>query len=157
MPRSHQMLFFRLAAATLLLDQAAKAVITAFLFPRGSVRVIPGLFDLTYVQNRGAVFGLLGGLPDPLRGILLTAVPVAAIGFVLVMAHRTPADQARPLVALGLVLGGALGNLIDRVRLGAVVDFFDLHLAGHHWPAFNVADSAICVGVGLLVLHMLRT
>lgn len=157
MLRSYRIVFYVLAAAILLLDQSTKIVMTLWLAARSSVTVIPGLFDLTYVLNRGAVFGLFASLADPWRTVLLTAVPVAAVGFVLAMAHRTPAHQLRPLIALGLILGGAIGNLLDRFRFGAVVDFFSWHVADHYWPAFNVADSAICVGVGLLLLHMVRT
>lgn len=152
-----RLLFALLALATLILDQATKAIMTRSLAPHGSITVIPGLFDLTYVHNRGAIFGLFSGLTEPWRAILLTIVPLAAIAVVLVITYRTPASHVRPLAALGLVLGGALGNLIDRIRLGEVVDFLDWHLAGYHWPAFNVADSAICIGVGLLILHLSRT
>ena len=157
MERSLRRVFLITTAIVVLLDQTTKFGLTAWLAPRGSVTVIPGLFDLTYVLNRGAVFGIFASLEGPWRAVLLTAVPVIAVGCVLVMAYRTPAHQLRPLIALGLVMGGAIGNLVDRVRLGAVVDFFYWHIADYYWPAFNVADSAICVGVGLLVLHMVRT
>ncbi|MFQ5720788.1 MAG: signal peptidase II [Acidobacteriota bacterium] len=149
--------FLLVALATLVTDQVTKALMTAWLLPRGGFTVIPGLFDLTYVKNRGAVFGLFGGLGDPWRGVVLTFVPLGAIVLVAVLAWRSPAGRASPLLPLALVLGGAVGNLIDRLRLGAVVDFLDWHLAGHHWPAFNVADSAICVGVGFLLLHSFRS
>ena len=137
-----------------LLDQASKAVMTAYLAPRGSVPVIPGLFDLTYVHNTGAVFGLFRSLASPWRGLLLTLVPLVAVGVILALAVRTPAGRRRPLSGLALILGGAIGNLIDRLRLGWVVDFLDFYLGSAHWPAFNLADSSICVGVGLLLLDM---
>jgi signal peptidase II len=144
------------ALAVLVLDQATKAVATARLEPRGSIAIVPGLFDLTYVRNQGAVFGLFRDLGSPWRSVLLTLVPAAAIAFVLGMARRTDDADRIGRAALALVLGGAVGNLIDRLRFGSVVDFLDFHVRGHHWPAFNAADSAICVGIALLILDMSR-
>ena len=89
--------------------------------------------------------------------MLFTVVPVAAIVLIAVYAWRVPAAQTMTHVALALILGGAVGNLVDRLRLGYVVDFVDVHWRGWHWPAFNVADSAICIGVGLLLLESLRS
>jgi signal peptidase II len=150
-------LFIFLAAATFLLDQATKAAATAWLLPRGSVQVIPGFFDLSYVLNRGAVFGIFRSLEDPYRGLLLTTVPIIALVVVLAMVMRTPSHQLRTHTALGLILGGALGNLMDRLRLGAVVDFLEFYVGRYHWPNFNAADSAICIGVALLVIDIWRT
>jgi signal peptidase II len=149
-------LFVALAASVLVLDQASKALMTSWLAPRGRVEVIPGLFDLTYVLNTGAVFGLFRSLDGAWRGLILTLVPLAAMALVLALAARTPAHRLAPLSALGLILGGAVGNLLDRLRLGAVVDFLDIYIGRHHWPAFNVADSAICIGVGVLLIEMWR-
>jgi signal peptidase II len=146
--------FLILAGVVILLDQASKEVMTVFLAPRRSVTVIPGLFDLTYVRNSGAVFGLFRDLTSPWRGLLLTLVPLVAVGVILALALRTPGERRRPLAALGLILGGAIGNLIDRVRFGSVVDFLDVYIGSLHWPAFNLADSAICIGVSLLLLDM---
>jgi signal peptidase II len=157
MIRPGRLSFLALAAGVLVLDQIGKAVMTAWLAPRGSVAIIPGLFSLTYVRNTGAVFGLFRSLSDPWRGVLLTLVPLLAIVLVIVMAVRTPPGRLRPLVALGMILGGALGNLVDRIRLGSVVDFLDVYVGSYHWPAFNLADSAICIGVGLLILDILWT
>jgi signal peptidase II len=157
MTRTGRLAFYVLAASVLVLDQGIKAVMTAQLAPRGSVSVVPGLFSLTYVRNTGAVFGLFRSLPEPWRSLLLTLVPLAAVLFVIVMAMRTPPGRLRPLAALGLILGGALGNLVDRIRFGSVVDFLDVYIGEYHWPAFNLADSAICVGVGLLILDILRS
>jgi len=120
-----------------------------------SVPVIDGFFSLTLVMNPGLAFGMLGGLPETLRWM----VGLLSIGAVVILAVLA----ARLLVggglwtrlALGLIFGGAAGNLIDRVRFGAVVDFLDFYLRGYHWPAFNVADSAITVGVTVLAIRML--
>ncbi len=148
--------YLALALAVILLDQASKVLMTRLLAPRGSVEIIPGLFSLTYVRNTGAVFGLFRDLADPWRGLLLTLIPLLAVGVILALAWRTPAGRRRPLMALALVLGGAVGNLVDRLRLGYVVDFLDAYLGTAHWPAFNLADSAICIGVCLLLLDMAR-
>jgi len=150
-------LFVSLAASTLVVDQATKVAATTWLLPRGSVQVIPGFFDLSYVLNRGAVFGIFRGLQDPYRGLLLTIVPIIALVVVLAMVMRTPTDRLRTHAALGLILGGALGNLLDRLRLGAVVDFLEFYVGQYHWPNFNAADSAICIGVTLLVIDIWRT
>lgn len=130
--------------AVLALDQATKAVILATL--AGPVEVT-GFFNLVLVWNRGVSFGMLSAYDQPWVLIALAVV----IGVVLVVWLRR---EPRPLprAAIWLVLAGALGNVIDRVRFGAVADFLDFHAGGWHWPAFNVADAAICIGAALLVL-----
>ena len=148
--------FLGLATLTLVADQVTKSYATTYLAPLGSVPILPGLLDLTYVRNPGAVFGLLRDVPSPWRGLILTLVPLLAIGLVLLLARGLAPGHRRARASLAMVLGGALGNLIDRIRLGWVVDFVDVHVAGWHWPAFNVADSAICVGIALLALDLGR-
>ncbi|MGH9867875.1 MAG: signal peptidase II [Candidatus Polarisedimenticolia bacterium] len=145
------------AVSVVALDRVTKAMVEAWLDAYRSVTLVPGLLDLTYVQNPGGVFGVFKGLEPVWRSVLFTVVPVAAIVLIAVYAWRVPATQTMTHVALALILGGAVGNLVDRVRLGYVVDFVDVHWRGWHWPAFNVADSAICVGVGLLLLESLRS
>jgi signal peptidase II len=145
-----------LTLAVLLFDQAAKWLVTSRLPLYASVPVVPGLFHLTLVTNRGALFGLFHDLPDPYRGALFTVVPGLAIGLILFFQYWTTMQDRLAHTGLALILGGALGNLIDRLRLGYVVDFLDVFIGDHHWPAFNVADSAICVGVALLVLDLAR-
>ena len=145
-----------LSAAVLAFDQATKVLVRARLPLHDSRTVIPDLFSLTHVTNRGALFGLLHDLPDPWRAVLFTVVPFAAILLILYFQGRTsPADRLAH-GGLALILGGAAGNFLDRLRLGHVVDFLDVYVGTYHWPAFNVADSAICVGVGLLVFDLLR-
>jgi len=132
-----------LALGVLLADQLLKRWALGASLPQ---EVLPFL-RLTLVMNRGALFGLMA---HPWAGPLLTAATALgamAVGWFLWRARSRPAR-----LALGLVLGGALGNLIDRLRWGAVVDFADLHWGDYHWPAFNLADAAITVGVGLLIL-----
>jgi len=157
MPEAGRRLFLVLAITVLVADQVTKAAATAWLLPAGSTTIIPGLFDLSYTLNTGAVFGVFREMADPWRSLLLTIVPLIAVLIVIVMAWRTEPRLLRPHAALGLIFGGAIGNMVDRLRLGAVVDFLEFYIGAYHWPNFNIADSAICVGVGLLILDMWRT
>ena len=118
--------------------------------------VIDGFFNLVFVTNSGAAFGLLAGPQVWWRQLFFVSVAVLAIG-VLIGAYRHYRLQGTIwVVAIGLVAGGAVGNLIDRLRFGAVIDFLDFYVKSYHWPAFNVADSAITVGVGLFLLAGMR-
>ncbi|HEY8489140.1 MAG TPA: signal peptidase II [Thermaerobacter sp.] len=139
------------ALLVLAADQAAKAWVLARVAPWGTVPVLPGVVRWTYVQNRGAAFGLLQN--QTLFFIVVAAVVIAAILYWL---PRLPGRAGLARFALGLQLGGAAGNLIDRLRWGYVVDFVDLEFWPlHRWPVFNLADAAIVVGTGLLVLWLL--
>lgn len=134
------------------LDQATKALIMDRFVMFELLPVIPGLFNLTYLTNTGAAFGMLAGAPTIWRQVFFVGVALAALG-VLVYSYRQFREQGRIFAhAIGLIAGGAVGNLIDRLRFGAVVDFLDFYVGTHHWPAFNVADSAITIGVGLFIL-----
>jgi len=144
-----------LTLAILGLDQTTKALVVSRMTLYSSLPVVRGLFHITYVTNRGALFGLFHDMADPYRGALFTSVPVLAIALIVVFQTRTTLADTVAQAGLALILGGALGNLSDRLRLGYVVDFLDLFVGEHHWPAFNVADASICVGVGLLVLDLL--
>jgi signal peptidase II len=138
--------------AVVVLDQATKALIMAKFSMFELQPVIPGLFNLTYLTNTGAAFGMLAGAPTIWRQVFFVGVAVVAIG-VLVFSYRQFRNQGRIFAhAIGLIAGGAVGNLIDRLRFGAVVDFLDFYIGTRHWPAFNVADAAITIGVGLFVL-----
>ena len=129
-----------------LLDQVSKYAARHHL-PSGPVTVVPQLFDLRYVQNTGAAWGMLEGLNDWL--VILSLVMLALI---LVFHRSILVDTLVHRIATGLMIGGIVGNLLDRVRLGYVVDFLDFHWGIHHFPAFNVADASICTGVGLYIL-----
>ncbi|MGH7311508.1 MAG: signal peptidase II [Candidatus Rokuibacteriota bacterium] len=144
-----------LAGVVLVLDQLTKAIALERLSPGVMVALIDGLLALTLILNPGLAFGLLGGLPRPWRWVV-AAMSVAALVVLARVAMRvlTPGTVV-DRTAIGLIFGGAVGNLIDRARFGAVVDFIDVHYRGWHWPAFNVADSAITVGVVLLALRLL--
>ena len=139
------------ALAVVLADQATKALVERTLVLHETIPVTP-FFALSYVRNTGAAFGVLAAAPVGVRLPLFLAVTVVATAAVLSYLRRTPADQRWRVAALGAILGGALGNLLDRVRYGEVVDFLDLHWGGLHWPAFNVADAAITVGVAIVLL-----
>ncbi len=144
-----------LTLSVLLLDQATKTLVVSRMTLYSSAPVIPGLFHITLVTNRGALFGLFHDLADPYRHTLFTAVPLLAIALILVFQYRTTIHDLATQSGLALILGGALGNLVDRIRLGYVIDFLDVFVGEHHWPAFNVADSCICVGVACLVIDLL--
>ncbi len=136
-------------------DQVAKAVIVNRLSLYSSVPVIPGLFNLTHIQNPGGAFGFLAQQPSGLRSIIFLTGSLIAIGLVFYLYKNTP--KTAPLLATGisLILGGAVGNLIDRVRFGKVTDFLDFYLDDFHWPAFNFADSAVSVGIVIFLFHLL--
>jgi signal peptidase II len=142
--------------AVLLLDQWTKGIVTRAFDVHQSTGVIAGFFDITYVRNSGAAFGLFASVDSSLKAVLLNSVAVLVFLVVSAYALRSSHRSIRLQMGFALILGGAVGNLLDRVRFGYVVDFLDFSISGHHWPAFNVADSAIVAGVGLLFLDMLR-
>ncbi len=121
-----------------------------------SLSVIPGFFDLTYVRNPGAAFGFLAQASPAFRSFFFSAVAVVAVFLILYFIIRHKEGTLLQTTALSLISGGALGNLLDRVRFGEVVDFLDFYVGSYHWPAFNVADSAISVGACLLLYEIFR-
>jgi len=139
-----------------LADQVTKEIVADRIPLHSSVPVIQGLFDLTHVRNSGAAFGLFASIDSPLRTVLLNTVAFVVFLAVLVYAWRTSVDSTRLQLGLSLILGGAVGNLVDRIRAGSVTDFLDFYVGSHRWPAFNVADSAITVGVVLLAWDIWR-
>jgi signal peptidase II len=145
-----------LAGAIVVLDQVTKAVALARLSLGVPVPIVDGLLALTLVLNPGLAFGLLGTVPPAWRWVV-AALSLVALGVLARVALRVlPAGGWTGRLSIGLIFGGAVGNLVDRARFGAVVDFVDVHWRGWHWPAFNVADSAITIGVALLALRLLR-
>lgn len=146
-----------LMGGVIALDQATKALLVRSLELHDSVPLVEGLLSISHVRNRGAAFGLLSDLDLPYQPFVLTLLSVGALLAILLYFVRLPATARRPRLALALVLGGATGNLLDRVRLGYVVDFIHVYWRQHQWPDFNVADSAITVGVLLLVFDILRS
>ncbi|HUQ75062.1 MAG TPA: signal peptidase II [Burkholderiales bacterium] len=152
MPRSAWR-WFAIAAAVVVADQVTKSLVTSR-FALGERLEMTGFFNMVLVYNKGAAFSFLSDAPG-WQTPLLIAFAAIAIVIVSVMLLRSP-ERAMLCAGLALILGGALGNLIDRFRFGQVVDFLDFHVAGWHWPAFNVADSAITVGAVLLILDGFR-
>jgi signal peptidase II len=143
-----------LVATIVVLDQITKALLKASLQLHEYKPVIAGLLSISHVRNRGAAFGLLNEAGLPFQGLLLSAVSFMALGAIAVYALRLPEGARLPRLALALVLGGAIGNLADRIRYGYVVDFIHVYWKQYQWPDFNVADSAISVGVTLLILDI---
>lgn len=145
--------WFALAGVVVVADQLTKWWITLELKYQQVVEILP-FFNLVLVHNRGAAFSFLSDAGGWQRWFFTSLASVVGLLLVFWIA-RLPREKWRESLALALVLGGALGNLYDRVLLGHVIDFLDFHIAGKHWPAFNVADSAICIGAGLLILDSL--
>jgi len=143
-----------ITAVILVFDQATKLYVDANFRLHESVPVIRGFFHLTYVRNKGAAFGILADNAVRIP-FFITVSTIAMIGILWYIKHIR-ADQKKTFFSLSLIFSGALGNLIDRIRLGEVIDFIDIFWQRHHWPAFNVADSAITVGVTLLFIEMWR-
>jgi signal peptidase II len=142
-----------IAIPLIVLDQATKLIIVRTMELHSSIPVLKNFFDIVHARNQGAAFGVLRD--SSIRLPFLIGVSLFAAVVIVIVFRKLRPDQKLSAWGLSLVLSGALGNLIDRVRLGEVVDFLSVHWYGHYWPAFNVADSAICIGVGMLVLDMI--
>lgn len=144
--KRYYLLFIFTALAVIILDQASKFIISVSIGSYDSVTVIEGFFDLVHVRNRGMAFGMMNRPDTGMALYFLIAVTVIAVILILIWSFRLKHDERRLLFGLSLILGGAIGNLIDRIRLREVIDFLDVYIGSYHWPAFNVADSAITVG-----------
>ena len=153
--RKNIVLFIFGAIAVIVLDQITKAVITEKLFMYGSHKVIDGFFSLVYVMNPGAAFGFLAGAPEIFRYIFFISITFLAILLIIYYILKSKSQDVLIVISLTLIFGGAVGNLIDRIRFGAVVDFLDFYIGTWHWPAFNAADSAISIGAVLMIWEML--
>jgi signal peptidase II len=140
-----------IAAIVVLVDRLTKAVVADRISLHDSVDVVPGIFRLTHVQNQGAAFGLFSDSSFPWKVALLILFSIAALAVVSALLWKNGDALNATAIALSLVFGGAVGNLWDRVASGRVIDFLDFYLGQHHWPAFNIADSAIVVGALLLL------
>jgi signal peptidase II len=142
--------FILVVVSVLVLDQLTKFWIDENLPLHTSIPIIPGFFHLTYIRNPGAAFGILAQLSAPLRSLFFLTVAAAALWLILYYLHYYP---RRPIIftySLAFIFAGACGNMMDRIRLGEVIDFFDFFIGEAHWPAFNVADASITVGAVLL-------
>jgi signal peptidase II len=146
-----------LSLAVIILDQWSKWMVEVHLPHHAAHPLIPGFLNLTHVRNTGVAFGLFASAGVTSGSWLLTLLGLAALTAVGVYFWFAPARDRVLLVALALVVGGAIGNLIDRVSSGAVTDFIDFYVGVHHWPSFNVADSAISIGIVLMALDSFRS
>lgn len=144
------------ALAVMAIDQWTKWLTLASIPEHRPIPVIPGFFDLVNVRNRGAAFGFLNRSDIEWQFWLFLGATAAAVAAIIALIRSMRADDRRLVLGLGLVMGGALGNLVDRVRFRAVIDFLDFYIGAWHWPAFNVADVAICLGALLACLSLWR-
>ena len=138
----------------IVLDQLTKIIVDRTMPLHHSIPIIDGFFSLTYVRNTGAAFGIFAGSHEVFRLPFLIGVSILAIGFILVMLKRLRDDATGLVTALTFILGGAIGNLLDRVLHGEVIDFLDVYYSNYHWPAFNLADSFITVGVTITLFYL---
>ena len=136
-------------------DQISKALVRSALALHESAGVIPGFLDLTHVRNTGAAFGFLNAADFPLKSAAITLVALGALVAIALYAAQLPVEHRFSRLGVALILGGAVGNLIDRAAVGYVLDFVDVYWRDYHFWAFNVADSAITVGAAVLILDML--
>lgn len=161
------LILIALAGAVVAIDQATKLYVHTHFRLGESITVIQDYFNLTYVRNMGAAFGIFASPPEFLSGladtwdvfrkIFFLSVPPIALIVIMTLLHRTPSKDKLQVVSLSIVFGGAIGNYIDRIQYGYVIDFLDFHIGNWYtWPAFNVADSAIVIGVGLMGLIMFQ-
>lgn len=148
-------IFFILIASLLVVDQVSKILIAKNIPLNSSREVIPHFFHLVHIRNKGAIFGFFSQTGNSWVFIFLTLASFAALGLVVFYFFKTPPKEKFLTLALSLILAGALGNLIDRILRGSVIDFLDFSAKGWHWPSFNVADSCITVGALLLVFIFL--
>ena len=152
---SKYVIIFIITIPVIILDQFTKFYIQKSIKLHQSIKVIDGLFDITYVLNKGAAFSFLADKPEGFTIPFFVIVSVIAIGIIGFLFYQTKKNDYVSLIAFALLLGGSIGNLIDRIRHGAVTDFLDFYIQQYHWPAFNVADSAITTGISLLFFSLI--
>lgn len=147
---------FVLAGAVFAFDRATKLLIEQTVSFSDDIKIIPGFFDIVHSENRGVAFGVFNDAESQWRTILLVALSLIAVVWVAIVLWRSRHMEPLLSAAFGLVLGGAAGNLFDRAVSGRVTDFLLFYIGSYQWPSFNVADSAIVIGCGLLLLDQLR-
>lgn len=149
------MWFLSIIVLTVAVDQVSKYWVFETFFLFESRTIIPGFFNLTYLTNNGAAFSILAGQPALWRQVFFIGTALVALVMIWLFQRSYGRTSKLYTVALALVAGGAIGNLIDRIRFGFVIDFLDFYIGAYHWPTFNVADSAIFIGVSLFILKNL--
>ncbi len=142
-----------IVCTVLVLDQITKHLVENHIRLYDAITIIPGFFNLTHVRNKGAAFSLFATMPEAFRRVFFITVSLAAVAAIAFLIKKT--HERLLVIAFSLIAGGAAGTVIDRIRYGEVVDFVQWHVKSYYWPSFNVADSAITVGVGLLAIDML--
>ena len=154
--KSKYIILLCLSGLVVALDQISKLFIAHHFQLHESVSVIPNFFNLTYIRNTGAAFGLLAKAPESFRIPFFIIVPLVALTIIILIFKKTRETELLMIASLSLILGGAIGNFIDRLRFNYVIDFLDFHwFQKYHWPAFNIADTTIVAGVVCLILYTL--
>ena len=153
--RSKYVYLATIASAVVIADQVTKVLVLKMMPLYKSISVIPGLFNLTHVHNPGGAFGFMAQNGSPWRHWLFLSAVFLALGLILYFYRQIPKGYPYLRLGLALIFGGAIGNLIDRIRLGEVVDFLDFYVGHLHWPTFNVADSGVTIGVGIFLIHII--
>ncbi|MCS6283838.1 MAG: signal peptidase II [Nitrospira sp.] len=144
-----------LTGSVIVIDQLSKQHIMETMRLHESIPIVPNLFSFTYIRNPGAAFGLLAGSSNAFRMVFFGLTSIFALVLLGTILYRMPEREWMGRLSVSAILGGAVGNLIDRLRFGEVIDFLDVYIDSYHWPAFNVADSAITVGVIFLIIHFM--
>jgi len=152
---NRQLSYFLFILVLVIADHLTKAIVSQKIALLTNIRVVPGFFNLTHIRNRGAIFGFFSSSGNQLIYILLTLASLAALGLVIYYFFKTPTSERFMKISLSLILAGALGNLIDRIFRGYVVDFLDFYVKNWHWPSFNIADASITIGGFLLIFIFL--
>ncbi|MCX6565417.1 MAG: signal peptidase II [Candidatus Aminicenantes bacterium] len=140
-----------LSASIIVLDQLTKALIVKTVSFYGSIAVIPGFLELTHIHNKGAILGIFNRTEQPWTPVLLLLLNAVALGLVIFYFSKTTEKERVARLALAMIVGGALGNVVDRITRGYVVDFVEMHVGKFHWPTYNVADASITIGAVLLI------
>jgi len=153
--KKNLIIFILGAAVVVLLDQVTKAAILKQFVLHESRPVIDGFFNLVYVMNPGAAFGFLAGASETFRYLFFIGITVLVMGLIIYYIVKSDSKNIINIISFAMIFGGAVGNLIDRIRFGSVVDFLDVYIGTAHWPAFNVADSSITIGAVLMIWGMI--
>ncbi|MFO7964490.1 MAG: signal peptidase II [Desulfobacterales bacterium] len=140
-----------IAALVVFFDQVTKIMVLNVVALNRTIEIIPGFLNITHIQNPGVAFGIFSQQPSSLKQFLLMGASLLAVCLIFYFYHKSIKASVMMMSAFALILGGAVGNLVDRIRFGRVIDFIDVHVGGVHWPSFNIADSAISVGVAVIL------
>ena len=148
---NRRIFYFLFILILLAADQLTKAIVAQKIPFLNSISIIPGFFNLTHIRNRGAIFGFFSQSGSQFLFIMLTLASLTALAFVIFYFFKTPTSERLMIISLSLILAGALGNLIDRIFRGYVIDFLDLYVKKWHWPSFNISDASITIGAFIII------